>query len=62
MGVSDALGHYMGEISKLKPLTREEEAVLSRKIQGGDVKALHELVRRNLKYVVTVANWLRAKR
>ncbi len=54
--ISDALGHYMSEISKLKPLAREEEAALSRKIQGGDVKALHELVRRNLKYVVTVAN------
>jgi RNA polymerase primary sigma factor len=52
----DALGQYMNEISKLKPLTREEEAVLSEKIQEGDVKALHELVRRNLKYVVTVAN------
>ncbi len=54
--VSDALGHYMTEISKLKPLAREEEAALSTKIQGGNVKALHELVRRNLKYVVTVAN------
>jgi RNA polymerase primary sigma factor len=52
----DALGQYMNEISKLKPLTREEEAALSQKIQEGDVKALHELVRRNLKYVVTVAN------
>ena len=52
----DALGQYMNEISKLKPLAREEEAALSRKIQDGDVKALHELVRRNLKYVVTVAN------
>ncbi|MDH5458857.1 MAG: RNA polymerase sigma factor RpoD/SigA [Nitrospinota bacterium] len=52
----DALGQYMNEISKLKPLSREEEAALSKKIQAGDVKALHELVRRNLKYVVTVAN------
>ena len=52
----DALGQYMNEISKLKPLAREEEAALSKKIQKGDVKALHELVRRNLKYVVTVAN------
>jgi len=52
----DALGQYMNEISKLKPLAREEEASLSKKIQAGDVKALHELVRRNLKYVVTVAN------
>ena len=52
----DALGQYMNEISKLKPLSREEEAALSKKIQAGDVKALHELERRNLKYVVTVAN------
>jgi RNA polymerase primary sigma factor len=52
----DALGQYMGEISKLKPLSREEEEELSTRIQEGDVQALHELVRRNLKYVVTVAN------
>jgi len=52
----DALGQYMNEISKLKPLAREEEEALSEKIQEGDVQALHELVRRNLKYVVTVAN------
>ena len=52
----DALGQYMNEISKLKPLAREEEEALSIKIQDGDVQALHELVRRNLKYVVTVAN------
>ena len=54
--IQDALGHYMNEISKLKPLEREEEEALSVKIQEGDVQALHELVRRNLKYVVTVAN------
>jgi RNA polymerase primary sigma factor len=52
----DALGQYMNEISKLKPLAREEEEALSGQIQKGDVQALHELVRRNLKYVVTVAN------
>ncbi len=52
----DSLGQYMNEISKLKPLAREEEEALSTRIQEGDVQALHELVRRNLKYVVTVAN------
>ena len=52
----DALGQYMNEISKLKPLARKEEETLSKQIQEGDVQALHELVRRNLKYVVTVAN------
>lgn len=54
--VPDALTHYMNEISKLKPLTREEEEELSRQIKAGDAQAMHELVRRNLKYVVTVAN------
>jgi len=52
----DALTHYMNEISKLKPLSRSEEGELSDRIQEGDTRALHELVRRNLKYVVTVAN------
>lgn len=52
----DALTHYMNEISKLKPLPRNEEARLSKRIQAGDTRALHELVRKNLKYVVTVAN------
>ena len=54
--VPDALTHYMNEISKLKPLSRNEEANLSNRIQEGNTRALHELVRRNLKYVVTVAN------
>ncbi|MFQ5482450.1 MAG: RNA polymerase sigma factor RpoD/SigA [Nitrospinaceae bacterium] len=52
----DTLNRYMGEISKLKPLERAEEARLAKKIRKGDSKALHEMVRRNLKYVVTVAN------
>ncbi|TDJ49290.1 MAG: RNA polymerase sigma factor RpoD/SigA [Nitrospina sp.] len=54
--IPDALTHYMNEISKLKPLPRNEEARLSKRIQAGDTRALHELVRKNLKYVVTVAN------
>lgn len=54
---TDALGQYLSEISKLKPLTREEEARIATEIQeNNSSKALHELVRRNLKYVVTVAN------
>lgn len=54
--IPDALTHYMNEISKLQPLSRNEEARLSKRIQAGDTRALHELVRQNLKYVVTVAN------
>ncbi|NIP99995.1 MAG: sigma-70 family RNA polymerase sigma factor, partial [Nitrospinaceae bacterium] len=52
----DPLNHYLREISKIKPLSREEEAQLGEKIARGNVKALHDLVRRNLKYVVSVAN------
>ncbi len=53
---SDVLTSYLQEISKINPLSREEERELSEKIQAGDPLALQELVRRNLKYVVTVAN------
>ncbi|MFQ5673508.1 MAG: RNA polymerase sigma factor RpoD/SigA [Nitrospinales bacterium] len=53
---SDPLTKYLKEISKIKPLTRSEEYRLSRQIKSGDIAALQELVKRNLKYVVTVAN------
>ena len=52
----DPLTQYMEEISKIKVLTREEEIKLAESIKSGDPKALQEMVRRNLKYVVTVAN------
>ncbi len=52
----DVLSQYLSEISKIKPLAREEERRLSTLIKKGDGPALQELVRRNLKYVVTVAN------
>lgn len=47
---------YFREISKINPLSREEEHFLGKKIQKGDQESLHELVKRNLKYVVKVAN------
>lgn len=46
---------YFNEIKKTKPLTREEEKELSRKIQQGDKASLDKLVTANLKYVVNVA-------
>ena len=52
----DSLNQYMREIGKIKLLTREEEIKLARAIKQGDPKAVQEMVRRNLKYVVTVAN------
>jgi RNA polymerase primary sigma factor len=52
----DPLTQYMAEIGKIKILTREEEIKLAESIKAGDPKAIQEMVRRNLKYVVTVAN------
>jgi RNA polymerase primary sigma factor len=52
----DPLAQYMAEIGKIKILTREEEIKLAEYIKAGDPKAIQEMVRRNLKYVVTVAN------
>ena len=52
----DSLTQYMEEISKIRILTREEEIKLAESIKAGDPKAIQEMVRRNLKYVVTVAN------
>ena len=52
----DPLTQYMAEIGRIKILTREEEVKLAKSIKAGDPKAIQEMVRRNLKYVVTVAN------
>lgn len=51
----DSMARYLVEISKIKPLSREEEEMFADRIAKGNVKALQELVRRNLKYVVSVA-------
>ena len=49
----DPLWAYLRDISSIKPLSGTEEKVLAEK---GDQKSLNELVIRNLKYVVSVAN------
>ena len=49
----DPLWAYLKDISSIKPLSGKEEKILAAK---GDQKSLNELVKRNLKYVVSVAN------
>lgn len=52
----DSLGAYLKKISNIPVLSREEELEYARRIQQGDREAERELVRHNLKYVVSVAN------
>ncbi len=50
-----ALQSYLGEIARIKPLSREKEIELAIKAKQGDKKALDKLVTANLKFVVKVA-------
>src|SRR5690606_13114077 len=45
---------YYKEISKTKPLSPEEEAALARRIRQNDRQALNQLIRANLRFVVSV--------
>ena len=51
-----ALQSYLKDISKIKPLSREEENELALKAKQGDKKAIDKLVTSNLKFVVKIAS------
>jgi RNA polymerase primary sigma factor len=51
----DSLSSYLAEVRRHPIPTPAEEVELGRRIQAGDDKALHELVERNLRFVVQVA-------
>jgi len=51
----DMVGIYLREIRKIRLLTQQEEVALARRVKAGEQAALHELVRRNLRFVVSVA-------
>jgi RNA polymerase primary sigma factor len=53
---SDSLAAYLAEVRRKSVPTPEEEIALGRRIQAGDTEALRELVERNLRFVVQVAN------
>ena len=46
---------YLREVGQTQLLTREEEATLARRIQGGDQKARDQMIRANLRLVVKIA-------
>ncbi|HET9275218.1 MAG TPA: RNA polymerase sigma factor RpoD/SigA [Gemmatimonadales bacterium] len=59
LGVYDAerdiLDLYLGEVSKSKLLTPQEEIAVARRVQKGDEEAMHELIVKNLRFVISVA-------
>ncbi|MDG5814612.1 RNA polymerase sigma factor RpoD/SigA [Chitinispirillales bacterium ANBcel5] len=50
-----SLAHYLKEIGRLQPLSSEKEAELAAKIKKGEQTALDQLVKANLRFVVSVA-------
>ncbi|HEY8196060.1 MAG TPA: RNA polymerase sigma factor RpoD/SigA [Gemmatimonadales bacterium] len=59
LGVSDAerdlLDQYLFEVSKTPLLTSAQELAIARRVVAGDPDAMHELVVRNLRFVISVA-------
>lgn len=52
---SRAVETYLHELSRLNPLSTEEEVTLAKRIREGDQAALDRLVKTNLRFVVSVA-------
>ncbi|MCK4343736.1 MAG: sigma-70 family RNA polymerase sigma factor [Bacteroidales bacterium] len=50
-----SLDKYLHEISKVELITAEEEVELARRIRDGDLDALNQLVKVNLRFVVSVS-------
>lgn len=59
LGVYDAdgdiLDQYLHEVSKTPLLTPAQEIAVARRVQAGDEEAMQELVKRNLRFVISVA-------
>jgi len=51
----DILDQYLFEVSKTPLLTSEQEIAVARRVRAGDQEAMQELVKRNLRFVISVA-------
>lgn len=51
----DAVQMYLREIGKTPLLTGKEERFLAKRLEGGDEEARHQLIRANLRLVVSIA-------
>jgi len=54
-GYERSLETYLRDIGRISLLAREQEYALAERIREGDEEAAHDLVRANLRFVVTVA-------
>jgi RNA polymerase primary sigma factor len=59
LGVYDAdrdiLDQYLYEVSKTPLLTSQQEIAIAKRVRAGDDEAMQELVKRNLRFVISVA-------
>jgi RNA polymerase primary sigma factor len=51
----DILDQYLFEVSKTPLLSPQQEMAVARLVQAGDAEAMQELVKRNLRFVISVA-------
>ena len=52
---TNSFKRYLTEIQNIKPLSFEEEKILIARMVAGDLTASDELVKRNLRFVISVA-------
>jgi RNA polymerase primary sigma factor len=51
----NTISNYFKEVRKSQLISPEEEVILAKRIQKGDSKAIEELVKANLKFVISIA-------
>jgi RNA polymerase primary sigma factor len=51
----DVLDQYLFEVSQTPLLTPQQEIAIARLVQTGDAEAMQELIKRNLRFVISVA-------